>query len=282
MRYKVVILMIVIFFLISSCATVVKTYKNNSSNKKELTKLEIKKDSKGKEWMELSSKLIHPIFLSGNFRVDNTGDIEFDINAIKFLTNWENGWTEGEGSVNAKLIFYKENDYYKCKVIENYEFFEITKGSLRFQDDFYYDEKGLNSVKNKFDRIIAVNEFLRTQKEFPDFFYTSLFKSKSGESYKQKVEKILFPEVFPDSVLYKTKEYETKDVSNDLSIAETVVWNKLYTKKIFPENLQMIRDSGTMYRDFEETIELFYAEYNLKYFFEKFINEQKFYIEIKK
>jgi len=274
--------MIVIFFLISSCATVVKTYKNNSSNKKELTKLEIKKDSKGKEWMELSSKLIHPIFLSGNFRVDNTGDIEFDINAIKFLTNWENGWTEGEGSVNAKLIFYKENDYYKCKVIENYEFFEITKGSLRFQDDFYYDEKGLNSVKNKFDRIIAVNEFLRTQKEFPDFFYTSLFKSKSGESYKQKVEKILFPEVFPDSVLYKTKEYETKDVSNDLSIAETVVWNKLYTKKIFPENLQMIRDSGTMYRDFEETIELFYAEYNLKYFFEKFINEQKFYIEIKK
>ena len=41
----------------------------------------------------------------------------------------------------------------------------------------------------------------------------------------------------------------------------------------------MVRDSGTMYRDFEETVELFFANYNLKYFFDEFITNERFYLK---
>lgn len=277
MKYYLLLLIPIILFLVINCSTVVKTYKNDSSDKNYSVKIEIRKDKNGKEITVLSSKVIEPIFFSGNLKTDSSGDMEFDISSINFFTNWEGGWTEGEGSVNAKLIFYKENDRYRCKVLENYEFFEITKGSLRFQDQYYYDEKGLNSVKHKFDRIVAVNDFLKTREDAPDFFRNSTFLNDGANSHKLKTKEILFPEFFPNSIIYKSKEYEPKDPSSDLSIAETIVWNKIYTKKIMPENLRPIRDSGSMYRDFEETANLLFAEYNLKYFFEKFLVEQKFF-----
>ncbi len=268
-------------FIFTNCATVLNTYKNNLKNYGDLVKIEIKKDKKG-EWFELRSKLIGTIVFSGNFRTDETGDIELYINTMKFLVNWPNGWTEGEANVNAKIKLFKEENYYKCNVEENFEFFEITKGRIRFQDDYYYDEKGLTNVKNRFDRIIAVNQFLKKQPDFPEFFYTPLFNSKLGLSYNNKVKKLLFPELSPDSIIYKDKEFKVTDPSSDLVLAETILWNKKYTDKVFPEELREVRNSGTMLRDYEESLELCFAEYNLNYFFNKFLPEQKLTLVIKK
>ncbi|HOL57988.1 MAG TPA: hypothetical protein PLD75_10575 [Spirochaetota bacterium] len=266
---------ILVCFLLISCSTLVKSYKNNEKNSIDLTKVEIRENKKGNKWIEIKSKIINPIVFIGNFNIDETGDIDIYINAMKFLATWPNGWTEGEASVYARLKLIKEDDYYRCKVEENFQFFEITKGAIRYQDDYYYDEKGLTNVKNKFDRIMALNEFLKNNNNMPEFFYTPIFKSKYGESYKERVERILFPEFFSDSIIYKDPEFKITDPSNDLVLAETILWNKKYTDKIFPEHLRNIRNSGTMLRDFEETIELCFAEYNLKYFFEKFLPEQK-------
>jgi hypothetical protein len=44
-----------------------------------------------------------------------------------------------------------------------------------------------------------------------------------------------------------------------------IVWDKQYTEKIFPEQYIELRNSGTLYRDFEEAQELFYTIYNLDY-----------------
>ncbi len=280
-RLSIIFTIFFIFILTSSqsCKTIVKDFQNKDGTNYKTTRLLILKDQKNSEWMELSSKLINPIILLGKFRYDNGENIEFNIDTIKFLVNWENGWIEGEGTVNAKLFFYKENNYYRCKVIENLEFFEITKGSLRYLDDFYYGEKGLNSVKNRYDRISFVNDFLQKEKDMPKYFLSPFFKIDGTQPYKQRVEKLLFPELFFDSVIYKSKEYQLKDISSDLVISETIGWNVPYTKKNFPEDLQMVRDSGTMYRDFEETVELFFANYNLKYFFDEFITNERFYLK---
>ena len=63
-------------------------------------------------------------------------------------------------------------------------------------DDFYYGEKGLNSVKNRYDRISFVNDFLQKEKDMPKYFLSPFFKIDGTQPYKQRVEKLLFPELF--------------------------------------------------------------------------------------
>lgn len=270
-----IILCVFLVLLFTNCSTIVKSYKNNIKNSKDLTKIEIRKDNKGKEWIEISSKLIDPIIFKGTFNIDESGDIDIYLNAMQFLAVWPNGWTEGEANIFAKLKLTKEENYYKCKIEEKFEIFEITKGAIRYQDDYYYDDKGLINVKNKFDRIIALNEFLKKQEGSQEFFLTPIFSSKTNKSYKDNFEKFLFPELFLDSVVYKSSNFKITDPSNDLILGENILWNKKYTDNFFPEHLKNVRNSGTMLRDFEETIDLCFAEYNLNYFFDKFLTKQK-------
>jgi len=281
-KIKRIFIILVLILIFTNCATVLTTYKNNLKNYGDLVKIEIKKDKKNNQWIELKSKLIEPIVFYANFKIDETGDIEIYINNMKFLSVWANGWTQGEADVNAKLRLVKDNKYYRCYVEDNFEFFEITKGVIRFNDDYYYDEKGLTNVKNRFYRILTMNQFLSKQNEMPEFFYTPFFNSKLGISYKNKVEKILFPEMFLDFIVYKDKKFKITDPSSDLVLSETIFWNKKYTNEIFPEELREVRNSETMLRDFEEVLELCFAQYNLKYFFEKFLHEQKLSLVIKK
>jgi hypothetical protein len=44
--------------------------------------------------------------------------------------------------------------------------------------------------------------------------------------------------------------------------AESINWNTAYTEKIFPEDLRILRNSGALLRDWEETFEWIYLEYN--------------------
>ena len=44
--------------------------------------------------------------------------------------------------------------------------------------------------------------------------------------------------------------------------AEDISWNSSYTEMIFPEELLRVRDSGTLLRDWEETLDWIYFIYS--------------------
>jgi hypothetical protein len=279
---KIYILLILIMFF-TGCASVEKQIETNENKLINDSVLKIMINYKGEKWMELSSKMIFPGVIIGAYSVDETGDIIFDINKFKFFTNWSNGWTEGEYSAFGKIVFHKVENGYKCKIIDKFELGDIELGRVRYFDAFVSDDRGLQSVRNRLDRIIDINSFLRT-KGLKEYYEHAWFdKNKEKTSFKTDTMKILFPELVPTSVLYGkdvTSDYKVKNIVKDTNLSETVLWNKLYTEKAIPENLQDIRNSGTMYRDYEESLWLFFMDYNMKYYFEKVLENDIFKLKL--
>jgi len=276
LKMKRLFLIVSTFFLIISCATTLK--KSESGVKKDFSYslLSLKKH-KDTSWFELSSNLINPAILKGEYIEKENGDIECLVKSLYFFTNWSNGWTESELEASGQLIFKKnENDKYKCIVIEEIELLDVKTASIKFFDDYYFGDKAKRNVKNKLDRINSINNFLKEKENIP-YFKSLKTRDKNQKSYISSTYELFFPELTLNSpYINKNSEYKIKSLKEDTVLEETILWNKRYTRDIFPENLQPIRDSGSLLRDYEESVELFFMDYNIHYYINNILPELTF------
>ena len=252
MRNIIKILLLLNIIVLSSCATLVTKYggKENfvvvnlekSNLKFSASYFSIYKDSKGNIYAEFTSEYTHPAILVGEIKKDSSGDMIFYINTIKFATSWPNGFTEGESEASGAIKFHKEKDIFQVKVIEKIEFWDLKKGNIRFFDDYYVYEEGLEKVKNRMTRIKSIVEYLKTLKDqLPLVFGNAYFDTKDSYSFWAIVKPILFDK-----------------------------------KRILPKELEELRKSETLLRDWEESYELIYMLYNFDYFFESILSNFKF------
>ena len=89
------------------------------------------------------------------------------------------------------------------------------------------------------------------------------------KTFKRKERKLLFSEV---NTLYNESEEEYAEGAG-------LKWNTVYSGKILPENLRPLRDSGTLWRDYEEARQLFFSLYNLEYFTDHWTEGKVFTME---
>lgn len=221
-------------------------------------------------WFEFSSNLIEPSVLKGSYTIDESGDIECFVSSLYFLTNWSNGWTEAEVEAFGQLSFKKDSsNSYRCSSLEGIELGEIKKGSIKFFDNYYFEDRARRSIKNKLDRINSMNNFVRDKIKI-DYFVTL---NKIGtDSYKKATYELFFPEFTLNSP-YNNPAYKVKSLKDETELSETILWNKNYTREVFPENLQTVRDSGSLLRDYEESSELFFMDYNMDYYIKHILPE---------
>lgn len=73
-------------------------------------------------------------------------------------------------------------------------------------------------------------------------------------------------------MLDKNFDLSDLDATNDISLSDDMVFRKSYTKKIFPANLQEVRNSGSMWKDYEEALDIFFVLYNIDYYFDHELN----------
>ncbi len=278
-----IILTISSLLLLTGCVTVLSRY---GSVEKSLVHSEaeffIKKDRTGKVWGELTGPLLYKTSFTGSVAADNTGDMTFTIENSDFFSNWPNGWTEGKSRAIGKLLFKKTADGYKCQIVDKVEIWDVVEGKIRYFDDYYSGDEGLTLVKNRMDRLTALARFLKKQ-QLPEYFGDTWRNTDYGEPMKKYIEPLLFPE----QVLKKPALYEeilnNKDQSGDSGkltdnweLGSYILWNKKYTEKLFPRefaNLVPIRNTGSMWRDYEEAPGILMMLYNLDYFFSRIQGE---------
>ena len=273
MKYKLLLLFILISIATFSCLTIKQRFSSEQINDKIKADFFIKADRDGNLFGELTSNIISPCYFFGDIKIDQTGDIFFYINSLKFFTNWHNGWNSGTQMATGTLIFQVQNDKYLCEVVDEIRLWEVIKGESRYFDDIYKGDDGISNIKNKIDRIVETTNFLHDK--YPNQYFTN-FKEfdKTNPSFKSVVRKKLFPEIFDLVNLYskdQSPDYQIKDYENDLSLKFTIIWNKKYTREVFPKHLWEIRDSGTLYKDFEEVSPLFFSYYNIDFFISEII-----------
>ena len=105
----------------------------------------------------------------------------------------------------------------------------IQEATLRYFDTYLRGSQGLAEVSHRWDRIQAVAAELSLHPERVPW---------------EKLDAYLFPEVYG---------YITPPAGHHARVTVYGMdWDTDYTKELLPESLRPLRDSGTLYRDFEE------------------------------
>jgi hypothetical protein len=232
---------IIITLLLGGCATSVIKIGSTEKYIKKLGKdpkdpaieFKVKENREGSLTGILTSPFIHWGEFKGETVIHDNQDIEFYIERFEYLDKWPNGWTQGIHEASGIILFQKQDDRWEAKVMEEVEIWDIIKGEIRYFNDYYRDNKGLGKVKNRMERIRALNDFIK-ENGFPEYFGSLKKVTPSGPGFQRTVKNFLF--------------------------------NK---NTVYPETLQKVKESGTVMRDFEEASGLMYMEYNMEYFLNK-------------
>lgn len=173
----------------------------------------------------------------------------FEVLQAYWFDNWGNGWTEARFIATGVLQLGPE--YGKKKQSRLYsvmepvvlEYPEVVK--IRYKDTYLIGNDAITALNNRLLRIDAINEVIKENSSTASY---SAFQEACGS--------LLFPEKYRKSAERKMLNKDSQKVFGD-----GTNWNVEYTQKVFPEYMWEARNSGTLYRDWEEALDLIYVTY---------------------
>jgi hypothetical protein len=175
----------------------------------------------------------------------------FSLNSLEYLSGSVHGWNEyymeimGTGS----LSFTEETCI--LEINGEIEQIQITSGRIQRYDTRLTGTAALTSLRNRNERIIAATAWMAAL-DAPE-----RQKIKDIKSFETFWKPILFPEL-----VSKKKRPDGWLKEGDVFVKnEDIRWNTGYTGRIFLEDLNPVRNSGTMLRDWEETLSWIYLSY---------------------
>lgn len=235
---------------ITSCATVTAEYSIMQSDIS--FTLKVRRDLEGNATGELYNSLLPAADVRGDIEETEEGLI-FYVTGVRFFANWPNGWTEGIYEASGSYLVTFENGGARLQLRDEVTLWDIAAGEIRYFDTYYRGENGFTKVKNRIDRMTEISRFLKTERDFPPFYRD--YKNGTG-----KIAAFLFPEL-------KGSPAE----GEDSVLGAGIRWDSGYTDEILPEQYGELRNSGTLWRDYEEAAGLFYTIYNFDYVLNEFM-----------
>lgn len=294
LRYVLKIqLFIFIIVSLEGCLSVKEVYKSALSDDKKTidykTTFIVKTDKSGKDHGFLTTSLLPSIRFEGDVTTDLSGDMVFNINNTYFFTNSSRTYSEGEISTYGKIVWHNSDGGVVPLVKEKIEFIEVTKGETRNNDLYYRGTKGLEKIKNKFERVKETTIYLKSRQDFPEYFgkndkanYFFSTNREAGEGFYYKIKRILFPELYGIKNLYDrglldpSYDISKLDTTGDIVIGDDVAYRKSYSDTVITKILREQRNNGTLLCDFNESFEFIEAIYNMDYFFDKHLADTVF------
>ena len=203
---------------------------------------------------QLTGILPEQAVLHGSVIGNEGNNMILKIESLDWFGNWTNGWTEAtfilSGELALERISNEEPYHYKIQVRQMPHIEYVESAKMRYRDTILSDETARNQFKNRMDRITATCEL-------EGMMAATLIAEQSDSQKAQKefinsAGKYLFPERYG----YPSEFAYTK--GGPWSYGEDIRWNTAYTTAVFPEEFHEIRNTGTLFRDWEETKPLFY------------------------
>ncbi len=176
-----------------------------------------------------------------------------ELTEVRYFGNWRKGWTEATFAATGRLALRFEDGRWRLSIEEAPAVGAAKTAKLRYLDDYLWGDRALEAVRHRMERIEAAAAVLR--EDCASWFDLpekpkGLFKRERGTSLTETVGPVLFPEVYgyPNGT-WKEGPWRAGDGRK---------WDTGYTKSRFPAFLHEVRDSGTLYRDWEEALPLWY------------------------
>lgn len=178
---------------------------------------------------------------------------EIELTELRYFGNWHRGWTEAEFQASGILSLSYEGDHWVGRIVETPEIGMVKRAKLRYMDSFLRDDQAAEAVQNRMERIGAAIDVWR--EDCGSWFERpvkqgGLFNREKRKSFSGTVGPVFFPEVYG----YSPGSWREGPMVH----GDGRSWDTAYTKSRFPEQLWNVRDTGTLYRDWEEGLPLWY------------------------
>ena len=175
---------------------------------------------------------------------------EFTITSLDYLGSSPHGWNEYRLDLSGTGNLALDETSATLSITGEIETVGISSGRIRRYDTRITGNEALTSLRNRRERLITLAEWLNSP-ENPD--------AKICDNQNQ-FEKYWKPILFPEIVSKKKRPAGWQREGDQWVRAEDIRWNTSYTERVFSEALRPIRDSGTMLRDWEESLDWIYVE----------------------
>ena len=174
----------------------------------------------------------------------------FYVEGVQWFSNWHDGWTEAFVLASGKArLDTSKGKRISAEFIDPVQLEESQEAAIRYRDTILRGNDARVAFSRRLDRISAAVEFVTERS-------TKAEKARISEkkAFMHYMEQELFPEVFgfPKGIQESSKVPENRERG------EGINWDIRYTESIFPAEFAAIRNSGTLFRDWEETADLFY------------------------
>lgn len=205
------------------------------------------------EGVELEGEIVLPAGAVTAVDLPGTESYEIELVQLRYFGNWRRGWTEATFEASGRFRLLYQDGRWKGEVVDPPTIGGITSARLRYLDSYLSGDQALEAVRHRMDRIDATVAVVQEDNDawfdFPER-RKHLFKRERGQSLEGKVGPVLFPEVYGyPAGTWKEGPWSSGDGRK---------WDTAYTKSRFPEYLHEVRDTGTLFRDWEEALPLWY------------------------
>ncbi|MDR3201457.1 MAG: hypothetical protein LBT68_08345 [Spirochaetales bacterium] len=173
----------------------------------------------------------------------------FYLTSIDFLCSSFMGWNEFTLDISGGGTFRGSGGSAFLRIEAPVEAAGISKGKIRRAETRLSGQEALTALRNRFERITALTQWMLGQKDAPPFH--------NAVEFANWWQPFILPETLAPGL---RPPAWTKDGSL-WQRAEDIDWNTSYTRKTFPEDLWKVRDSGTLLRDWEEALDWIYLMY---------------------
>jgi len=173
---------------------------------------------------------------------------EFNLVSLEYLGgNLARGWIEFTIAVLGTGKFTAEDSAAIFFINGEIEQVQITDGSIQRYETRITGEEALTALRNRQERVVFLANWMKTLEspDYQDINFASYWK----------------PILFPELVSQKKKPDGWSREGDIFQRAESIRWNTSYTERVFPEELHNIRNSGTLLRDWEESLSWIYIQY---------------------
>jgi hypothetical protein len=174
----------------------------------------------------------------------------FFLNSLEYLSGSVHGWNEYSMEILG-TGFLSFTDTCIMEISGEIEQIQISSGRIQRYDTRITGAQALTSLRNRNERITAATAWMSA------FDAPERQKIKNIKDFEHFWKPILFPEL-----VSKNKRPDGWLMEGDIFVKnEDIRWNTGYTGRIFLEDLHPVRNSGTMLRDWEETLSWIYLSY---------------------
>ena len=186
------------------------------------------------------------------------GETVMRVEDIYWFDNWHDGWTEATVACTGKISATRDGNSWRVRVIEPVVFARVTEAGIRYRDALVLDSEARSLLERRLLRIRSACDFLRTALGAKEFaLYDSGEKEHRALTFRHAAGTLLFPEVYGYAPGLETAG--SRYVSG-----EGLRWDATYSERSLPAELREVRDTGTLWRDWEETGRMFYYIYMME------------------